>query len=1063
MRKISLKISPLIWAKKAFLIRWSCILFLVLITFNSFAQTNIKGVVRNELNEPISNVTVSIKGASIATVTNASGEYVIANTGDIINLVFSALGFQELEVQTDKRTTINVQLLENTESIEDVVVVGFGTQKKSDLIGSVSTIRPSDLKIPSSNLTTALAGRAAGVIGFQRSGEPGADNADFFIRGVTTFGYKVDPLILIDNVEVTTTDLARLQVDDIETFNIMKDATATAIYGARGANGVILITTKEGKEAPASFNLRMENSFSTPTSNVELADPITSMNMFNEAILTRNPLMPIRYSQEQIERTQEGFDPILYPTVDWRDMLLNDYTTTQRVNLSVSGGGKVAKYFVSGALNQDNGILKVPQMNDFNSNINLKTYSLRSNVNINLTKTTDLAVRLNGSFDDYIGPIDGGTQVYRDIMRSNSSLFLPYYEPVGNYQYLKHIMFGNNQSADGLYINPYAQMVRGYREYSRSMMLAQLELKQKLDFLTEGLNFRVMANTTRNSYFSISRQYNPFYYQIVPPNRNSASQDNSFIVLNETGGSEYLDYNEGSRSVSSLFYMEAALNYSKQFNEKHNLSGLLVTILRNELRGNTGSLQQSLPYRNMGLSGRFTYGYDSRYHVEFNFGYNGSERFHESQRFGFFPSAGVAWTISNERFWERYKDVVNNFRIRGTYGLVGNDAIGSATDRFYYLSEINMNDPSRGASFGIDRAYSKNGIAVNRYANEDITWETAYKSNLAIELGLFNRFKLVADVFHEHRKNIFMTRSAIPQQMGLATIVAANVGEAIGKGIDASLEYNKNFSNGVWLQAMGNFTFARSTFLKYEEPEYPNAPNLSRVGQKVNGTLGYVAERLFIDEAEVANSPEQTFGIALGGDIKYQDLNGDGIISTLDRTFIGKPTVPEINYGFGFSLGYKKLDLSIFFQGLANESFFLNTSATAPFRRYTYSGESVSGNTVLENQVLKSYADSYWSENNRDIYALWPRLSTTAIENNDRTSTWFMRDGEFLRLKQLELGFNFSQEFLQRLKMRKLRVYASGTNLFVWSKFKDWDVEMAGNGLGYPLQKVFNIGIQTNL
>lgn len=1030
---------------------------------NTFAQSTIKGIVKTTENNPIEGVSITIKGTSITTVSNNNGEFIISSNNAIQTLVFSNIGYKIHEENVSGKSSLEIILEEINQELEDIVVVGFGTQKKSDLIGSVTSIKPSELKIPSSNLTTALAGRAAGVIGFQRSGEPGADNADFFIRGVTTFGYKVDPLILIDNVEVTTTDLARLQVDDIETFNIMKDATATAIYGARGANGVILITTKEGKEAPVSLNVRMENSFSTPTSNVELTDPITYMNMYNEAILTRNPLVPIKYSLEQIEKTQEGLDPLIYPTVNWREMLLKDYTTTQRLNLSVSGGGKVAKYFVSGALNQDNGILKVPQMNNFNSNINLKTYSLRSNVNINLTKTTDFAVRLNGSFDDYIGPIDGGTKVYRDIMRSNPTLFLPYYEPIGNYQFLKHIMFGNSRSADGLYINPYAEMVRGYKEYSRSMMLAQLELKQKLDFITEGLNFRAMANTTRNSFFSISRDYNPFYYQLVPPNRNSTPGEIIYDVLNENGGSEYLDYSEGSRSVSSLFYMEAALNYNKVLNEKHNLSGLLVTILRNELKGATGSLQQSLPYRNMGLSGRFTYGYDSRYHIEFNFGYNGSERFHESQRFGFFPSAGFGWTISNEKFWDNYKDVVNNFRIRGTYGIVGNDAIGSASDRFYYLSEINMNNSDRGASFGIDRSYTRNGISVNRYSNEDITWESAYKSNIALELGLFNRFKLIADFFHEHRKNIFMTRSAIPQQMGLATSIAANVGEAVGKGIDGSIEYNRSFSNGFWLQAMGNFTFARSTYLKYEEPDYPNAPNLSRIGKPVNGVLGYVAERLFIDDAEVANSPEQTFGIAQGGDIKFKDINGDGYISTLDRTYIGKPTVPEINYGFGVSLGYKKIDISVFFQGLAEESFWLNTSATSPFRRYVYSGESVSGSTILENQVLKSYADSYWSENNRDIYAIWPRLTTTANENNERSSTWFMRDGDFLRLKQLELGFNFSQSFLERYKMKKLRVYASGTNLFIWSKFKDWDAEMAGNGLGYPLQKVFNIGIQTNL
>lgn len=1021
----------------------------------------VSGTVRDLDGIPLPNVTVIEKNKDInGTVTDKDGKYTIdiANNG---TLVFRLVGYENKEYFIQGQSILNVELAQSANQLDDIVVVGFGTQRKVDMIGSVVSVKPSDLKVPSSNLTTALAGKVAGIIGFQRSGEPGMDNADFFIRGVTTFGYKVDPLILIDNVEVTTTDLARLQVDDIASFSIMKDATATAVYGARGANGVILIQTKEGKEGKVSLAFRFENSISNPTSDVELADPITYMKLGNESVLTRNPSSStLPYSLDKIINTGMGEDPILYPAVDWKKALIKDYTINQRYNLSVSGGGSVARYFVSGALNQDNGLLRVPKINNFNSNIDLKTYSLRSNVNINLTNTTELLVRMSGSFDDYTGPIKGGTQVYRDVMRTNPVLFAPYYEPGGDYQYLQHIMFGNYDDGESaFYLNPYAQMVRGYRDYSRSMMLAQLELKQNLSFITPGLNFRAMANTTRNSFFEISRKYDPFWYKAV---ESGSSDKHSFIALNEDQGAEYLDYGESDKKVSSVFYLESALNYSRTYAEKHSLSGLLVAILRNRLDGSAGRLQLSLPYRNLGLSGRFTYSYDNRYFTEFNFGYNGSERFAAKNRFGFFPSGGVAWSVSNEKFWEDIKPVINNFRIRGTYGVVGNDAIGSAGDRFYYLSEIDMASTERGAKFGTEKGYSKKGISVKRYSNHDITWETAYKSNVALELGLFNKVQFMIDLFREHRKNIFMPRSNIPTTMGLAVDVSGNVGEAMGKGVDLSLDFNHQFSSDLWMQSMVNFTYAKSEYRVYEEPEYPHAW-MSKVRTPLSATWGYVAERLFIDDAEVLNSPEQAFGDYRAGDIKFKDLNGDNKIDEMDRVPLGYPTIPEINYGFGISAGYKNIDISVFFQGLARESFWIDTKATAPFMRYTYSGETVEPGTILQNQLLKAYADSYWSEDNRDIYATWPRLYSSSLSDANSTNSWFMRDGIFLRLKQAEIGYTLPKQLSERMKISKLRVYGSGTNLLLWSKFKLWDVEMAGNGLGYPLQRVFNLGIQLSI
>ncbi len=1010
----------------------------------------VSGTVTDVNGDPIPGVTVSVPGTTIGTASDIDGKYAIS-VPEGSTLVFSFIGFETQRILVGNQREINVTLGENTAALDEVVVVAFGEQKKQDIIGSVTTINPSELKIPSSNLTTALAGRVAGMISYQRSGEPGQNNADFFIRGVTTFGYKVDPLILIDNVEVTTTELARIQPDDIASFSIMKDATATALYGARGANGVILITTKEGKEGKAKVSFRIENSISMPTQNVELADPVTYMKLHNEAVLTRDPLGILPYSQQKIDRTMMGVDPTVYPSTDWRRELFKDYAMSQRVNLNVSGGGKVARYYIAGSFNHDHGVLKVDSKNNFNNNISLKNYNLRSNINIDLTNSTELIIRMNGNFDDYTGPIDGGAGMYNMVMRTNPALFPAYYPVNEESRYVNHIMFGNHEEGD--YVNPYAQMVRGYKDYSRAVMLAQMELKQQLSFITEGLSFRTLMNTNRSSYFDVSRSYNPYYYTVGRYERGTGEY--SLYPINEDTGTEYLDYTEGPKEVSSVFYLESALSYSRTFSEKHGLSGMLVYVMRQNLSANAGSLQLSLPYRNLGLSGRATYSFDNRYFAEFNFGYNGSERFHKTQRFGFFPSVGLAWSLSNERFWEPLQAVVTNLRLRGTYGLVGNDAIGSAEDRFFYLSNIDMN--AGGAVFGRDNGYSRTGVSVTRYSNEDITWETSKKMNVAMELSLFDKLGVEAEYFNEYRTNILMSRSFIPSTMGLSSDVRANVGEASGRGVDVSLDYNHYFRQDLWLQGRGNFTYATSRYEVYEEPEY-DEPWRSRVGHSIQQEWGYIAERLFVDDYEVANSPRQNFGEYMAGDIKYRDVNDDGQITEADMVPIGYPTIPEIVFGFGFSTGYKNWDLSAFFQGVGRESFRIGVAATSPF--IDNDGD---GAVKSQNQLLQAYADNHWSEeNNRDLYALWPRLSPTLINNNHQRSTWFQRDGSFLRFKQLEIGYSLSRELAERLHLSNLRVYVNGTNLMTWSKFKLWDVEMASNGLGYPIQKVFNLGLNVS-
>jgi TonB-linked SusC/RagA family outer membrane protein len=1015
----------------------------------------VKGKVIDPDGNSLSGVAVMVKGTTKGSVSNDDGDYSMSDVSKGEILEFKLVGYKTQEITVGDKTIINAILSEETEALEEVTVVAFAKQKKESVIASITTVNPSDLKIPSSNLTTALAGRISGIIAYQRSGEPGLDNADYFIRGVTTFGYKKDPLILLDNNEISSTELARIQPDDIATFSIMKDAAATALYGSRGANGVILVTTKEGVEGKAKLSLRFEESMSTPVQRIELADPVTYMKLHNEAVRTRDPLGVTHYSQSKIDNTMRGINPYVYPANDWYDILFKDFATSQRANFNLSGGGRIASYYIAGTFNNDNGNLKVDKLNNYNNNVNVQRFLLRTNVNINVTPTTTVKVRLQGKFDDYNGPIDGGEATYKKVMTTNPVMFPPYFMPDENNLFTQHVLFGNYD--EGQYTNPYADMVKGYKESTESQMFAQFEMEQKLDFLIKGLAFRGMFNTSRYSYFDVQRYYSPFYYAVSLYDKSTDTY--TLKLLNENSGREYLDYHEGDKKVTSSMYGESSLSWNDSFDDKHEVSVMTVFTIRDYIAANAGDLQKSLPTRNMNLAGRATSAYDSRYFLEFNFGYNGSERFAQKERFGFFPSGGIGWIVSNEPFFpDDLKETVNKLKFKGTYGISGNDAIGSEEDRFFYLSRVNMDDSNRGMRFG---TYGNNsgghylsGVSISRYPNENITWEISEKLNLGVELNLFNKLEVQFDYFTENRSNILMDRSYIPATMGLQAGIKANVGEAKSHGVDMSLDYTHSITRDFWIQGIANFTYATSRFTVYEEPDYSDTPWKSRIGHSLNQEFGYVAERLFVDEGEIRNSPKQ-FGNYMAGDIKYKDINEDGKITELDQVPIGYPASPEIVYGFGLSAGYKNLDISCFFQGLARESFWIDLHddsnrgiiGTAPF-------------VGRQRALLKVYADDHWSEDNRNLFARYPRLSETNISNNEQRSTWFMQNGAFLRLKSVEIGYTFPQKVLQKMYISGLRLYLSGTNLLTFSKFKLWDPEMAGNGLGYPVQRVFNLGVQ---
>lgn len=1013
-------------------------------------QNTVKGKVTDNDNKPMPGVTITILGTTRGVITDNDGTYSIeANPGD--KLVFSFIGMESQVIDVGNETKINVQLKLKTQELEDVTVVAFGKQKKESIISSIETVKTDELRVPSSNLTTALAGRMSGIISYQTSGEPGEDNAEFFIRGITSFGTgKVNPLILIDNVEVSRDDLSRLHPDDIASFSILKDATATALYGARGANGVILVTTKEGTEGKMKVSVRLENSFSAPTQEIKMADPITYMKLANEAAKTRDPLAANVYSNTKIENTINQTNPYVYPAVDWMDMLTKDLTINQRANLNISGGGKVARYYIAGSFSQDNGILDVDKRSNFNSNIDLKKYLIRSNININLTKSTEAVVRVHGTFEDYIGPITGGSAMYKKMLRVSPARFPGYYEPDETYAYEQHILFGND--GDGTYLNPYAELVSGYKESSESVLMAQFELKQDFGRWIDGLTGRILGNTQRYSSFDLKRAYQPFYYSVGKYDRYKDIYN--LTELNTENGTEYLSYDPGNKTIRSTFYSEASLAYKKQFG-KNDISGMLVGIARNALTANAKTLAESLPERNLGMSGRFTYAYDAKYLAEFNFGYNGSEKFDKGHRWGFFPSFGVGWLASNEAFWQgSLKNIINKLKVKATYGLVGNDNIGD--ERFFYLSEVTIGE-GNGFNSGYDFGYARKGTSIQNYANSNIGWEIAYKSNLGIEMGLFNgKIDINADLFHEHRTNILQPRADIPSTIGLWDTPTVNVGEATGKGIDVSADYNQNFNNGIWLVGRANFTYARSLFKRYEEPDYSDTPWRTRINRPIRQVWGYYAERLFIDAADVENSARQDFGVYGPGDIKYKDMNGDGVINSSDQVPLGLPKTPEINYGFGLSAGYKNFDFSFFFQGSARSSFWIDVKSMSPF---VQSIPNEDDGKVLETGLAQFIANDYWSESSQNPFAAWPRLSNYEIGNNTVTSSWFMQNGAFLRLKSFEFGYSLPKKVTNKLNLKKCRLYASGTNLFKISDFKIWDVEMGSDGLGYPLQRVINLGI----
>ncbi|GAP72778.1 TonB-dependent receptor [Candidatus Symbiothrix dinenymphae] len=1000
-------------------------------------------------------VNITVKGSPRGVATDVDGSFKIdVSPTDVLEVSF--LGYDLYSVEVGDKASFVIPLKPKSNELDEVTVVAFGKQKKSSVVASIETVKISDLRVPASNLTSAFAGKIPGLISYQTSGEPGRDNAQFFVRGVTTFGYATSPLILIDGFESTADDLARMQPDDIESFSILKDASAAVLYGSRGANGIILITTKGGREGKAKINARVDVNVNTPTALPEMIGGVEYMQLYNQARISRsNGVSEPFYDEQKIQATMRGENPMIYPNVDWYDMLFNKQTVNTKANVNISGGGKVATYFVSAGYENENGLLKVDKRNNFNSNIDINRFNLRNNVIFKLSPTTTLDTRLQARYEKFTGPGTSANDIFKTTMEANPVDFPAVYTPDAAHLWTNHTLFGSIDADNPgeFKTNPYAQMVSSYTTSDQSTVVAQATLLQDLDFITKGLKLQAKVSASTYSTYSFTRGYTPYIYGLAA--YDAVSGDYELGELKK--GSNTLNPTGGSRNTSSKYYIEARANWDRTFG-LHSVGAMTVlTVQENLFTPDGNSLFETLPERNVGNSGRVTYDFDDRYFAEFGYGYNGSEKFSGSKQFGFFPSVGAGWLVSNESFWSPAKDIVDLLKFKFTWGKVGNDAISDRAGRFHFLSDM-QSGGAYGFTFGESMAVNYPGYQIRRYSNTNIGWEVSEKTNLGLELGLLKNspLKFQVDFFQEKRSNIYMERVNFPASGGLEAPIFGNVGKVESKGVDGSIDYQQFFNKDFWLTGRANFTYATNKYTEFDEPEYADAYRY-RKGHPVGQTWGLVAERLFVDEWEVAQSPSQVDlgGTPQAGDIKYTDVNGDGKVDLNDQIAMGYPTTPEIQYGFGLSAGYKNFDLSFFFQGNARVSFFIDPVGIAPFHN--------------RRNALAIVARGSWTETNPDVHAFWPRLSTTLIENNfgrneetetekNWTSSWWLRDGSFLRMKNVEVGYNTSA--LKKIKVENLRVYFSAENLFVVSPFKLWDPEMGGNGMGYPLNRRFNVGLQ---
>ncbi|GCB33465.1 MULTISPECIES: SusC/RagA family TonB-linked outer membrane protein [Bacteroides] len=1000
-------------------------------------QIEVTGIVTDVNKEPLIGVNITVKNMpGFGVMTDINGKYKI-KVPDYSTLIFSYVGFQSKEVLVKDKRVIDVVMKEDENNVlDEVTVTGTGAQKKITVTGAVTTVDVSQLRTPSSSITNALAGNVPGILARQTSGQPGDNISEFWIRGISTFGAGSSALVLVDGFE---RDLNEVNVEDIETFSVLKDASATAIYGSRGANGVVLITTKRGKEGKTKVNVKVETSYSTRTKTPEFVDGVTYVNMVNEAFTTRSK--PAPYSAEDVELFRNGLDPELFPNVDWMNLILKKGAPIYRATVDLSGGGTTARYFVSASYVDEGGMYKTDEgLKEYNTNANYRRWNYRMNIDLNLTKTTLLKVGVSGSLDKQNQPGGSASQIWISALSYN-----PIATPV-KYKDGKWAAQGT-----GNQINPWFLVTQmGYAEKWNNKIQTTVNLEQDLKFITEGLKFYGRFGYDTNTYNTNSHIKWPDMWKAQNKRNAEGKLEYDKVV------SEQLMVVNPHATGDRKEYLEAELHYNRTFGD--HIVGGVMKYSQDKTVNTSENFEknaiQAIERRHQGLAGRFTYGWKYRYFFDFNFGYNGSENFATGHQFGFFPAYSVAWNIAEEPIIKNNLKWMNMFKLRYSYGKVGNDYLSS---RFPYLSTYKTED-KYGYYYGDIGTNSSTGafyqgLTYSNFASTGITWEVAKKHDVGVDFSLFNdKFSGTVDYFHEQRDGIYMKRTFLPYSTGLLEYSPyANVGSVLSRGFDGNVAYNQKIGD-VALTFRANMTYSKNEIKEYDEA-YSHFDYKRNQGFRVDQLRGLIAEGLFVDYDDIRNSPKQTFGDVAPGDIKYKDVNGDGVIDSNDEVPIGATTRPNLIYGFGLSAQWKGFDFNLHFQGAGKSSFALYGSVAYPLSQQYW------GN------ILTDVVGNYWSlGTNEDPNAKYPRLTFGGNSNNYRTSTYWMRDGSYLRLKNLELGYTLPTQWTRSLYLNKVRIYLMGTNLLTFSSFKLWDPEMgSGTGEKYPLSRTYTIGLTVNL
>lgn len=1008
---------------------------------SAFAQNKtikVSGTVTDEQNQPLIGVNVTIQGVTgFGTTTDVDGKYTI-EMEPYNRLVFSYIGFVEQEILIKEQTKQNVVLKEDdATSLDEVIITGTGVQKKLTVTGAVTQISMDDIASTStSNLTNMLAGNVPGVMAMQSSGQPGQNTSEFWVRGISTFGAGSSALVLVDGFP---RDLNEISIEDIESFTVLKDASTTAIYGSKGANGVILITTKKGKAGKVNVDAKFEAAYNTRTMTPEFADGYSYASMMNEALITRN--QEPEYSAEELEILKLGLDPDLYPNVDWQDLLLRNGAMTYRGSLNLSGGGNTARYFISGSYLNEQGMYKVDEniKKDYDTNANSQLYNYRMNVDVDITKTTLVKVGVSGSLRKMNEP-GRAVNVWEALMRQNP-IEIPAMYSDGRFP-------TRGVDAD---TNPWVLTTQtGYNETWNNKIQTNITLEQKLDFITKGLSFVGRFGYDTNNGSNIRRMKMPELYK-ANKQRNEAGE----LVFNRIAAEQKMSQESGS-SGSRYEYLEAELHYNRGFKD-HNIGATLKYNQNSSIStvGIGGDIINGIARRNQGLAGRVSYNWKNRYFADFNFGYNGSENFAKGHQFGFFPAMSAAWNVAEEGFIRNNAKWINMFKIRYSYGKVGNDNLGA---RFPYLYTIAGVDRGyQWADLGYNKSYT--GLAYTSLANNNVTWEIATKHDLGIDLALFkDKFGLTVDYFNEYREGIYMTRNYVSYMVGLNGLApTANVGKVSSEGFDGNFHFNQKL--GEWdLTLRGNITYSKNTIEDRDEENAYYKYQLQK-GYRVNQARGLIAAGMFSDYEEIRNYPTQQFGEVMPGDLKYKDVNGDGIVDGGDVVAIGATERPNLIYGVGLSARWKSFDFNVHFQGAGKSSYCIQGPSV-----YAFSQKEI-GN-ILPDLVDGRWIDSTISgtEATMNPNASYPRLSYGGNSNNYRASTFWLRNGSYLRLKTLEIGYNLPQKWVNKIYSKNIRLFFIGTNLLTFSEFKLWDPEMGSTtGAHYPLAKTFSFGFNISM